>query len=411
MKTGLVAFSGGLDTSFLVPFARETYGLDRVVTCAVDTGGFDDTERDRIAARSKEVGADAHVLVDAGQDYYEQIIKYLIYGNVSRDGYPLCVGAERLIQAQKCLEVARKHEVDVFFHGSTGAGNDQFRFDVAAQVLGQAGASGSNKSIDCIAPVREHGITRAQSTAFLEKRKIAVPSRNTDYSYNVGLWGVSIGGKETLVSDGLIGEDVWHSHPRAGAKPCSITLGFEEGELTSLTGPSGQTSGPVSIIRKLTEIGNAYGIGRHYHVGTSIPGKKGRLSYESPAADIVYEAHRTLEKHVLTQAQITAKKPLAEEMGRLIHEAKIFEPLLEDIQRFLRSTQRRVTGVATIHLTPGRIEAVTVESPYDLLGAAGATYGEMADAYTGEDAAGAARLHGFEQALYASLEPNQKKTD
>lgn len=408
MKTGLIAFSGGLDTSFLVPFAREEYGMDRIITCAVDTGGFDDAEKARIAARSKEVGADEHVLIEAAQDYYEQIIKFLIYGNVSRDGYPLCVGAERLVQAQKCLEVARAKNADAFFHGSTGAGNDQYRFDVAAQVLGRGSADGRNKAIQCIAPVREHGITRDRSTKFLKDHGIEVHAKNTNYSYNVGLWGVSIGGKETLTSEGLIPNNVWYSQPDAAAAPTTIEIAFKQGELSGLKASGETFIDPVTIIRRLTEIGNAYGLGRHYHVGTSIPGKKGRLAYESPAADLIYEAHRTLEKHVLTQAQISAKKPLAEDLGRLIHEAKVFEPLLEDIKAFLKSSQFRVTGTATVHIGGGRIAAVTIESPFDLLGAAGATYGEMADAYTGEDAAGAAKLHGFEQALYASLDKGGK---
>lgn len=408
MKTGLIAFSGGLDTSFLVPFARKEYGMDRIVTCAVDTGGFDDAEKARIAARSKEVGADDHVLIEAAPDYYDQIIKFLTYGNVSRDGYPLCVGAERLVQAQKCLEVARAKNADAFFHGSTGAGNDQYRFDVAAQVLGQGSGDGRNKAIECIAPVREHGITREFSTKFLKDHGIEVHAKNTNYSYNVGLWGVSIGGKETLTSEGLIPDEVWYSQPDAAATPTTIEISFAQGELTGLKVGGETLSDPVAIIRRLTEIGNAHGLGRHYHVGTSIPGKKGRLAYESPAADLIYEAHRTLEKHVLTQAQIGAKKPLAEEMGRLIHEAKVFEPLLKDIKAFLKSSQARVTGTATVHVTPGRIAAVTIQSPFDLLGAAGATYGEMADAYTGEDAAGAAKLHGFEQTLYASLDKGSK---
>jgi len=408
VTTGLIAFSGGLDTSFLVPFAREQYGIDRVITCAVNTGGFDEAEKQKIAERSKEVGADEHVLIEAADDYYHQIIKYLVFGNVSRDGYPLCVGAERVIQAQKCLEIARAKDADTFFHGSTGAGNDQFRFDVVAQVLGQASGDGT-KQVDCIAPVREHGITREKSTAFLKERGIAVAAKSTNYSYNVGLWGVSIGGKETLLSSGLIPDDVWYSQPQENAMPHSIEITFDKGEMKMLTTSDGSVEGPVNIIRKLTELGNAFGIGRHYHVGTSVPGKKGRLAYESPAADIIYEAHRTLEKHVLTQAQIGAKKPLAEELGRLVHEALLFEPLLEDIKSFLESTQRRVTGVATAHLARGRIDAVTVESPYDLLSAAGATYGEAADAYTGDDAAGATKLHGFEQALYTSREKPSKR--
>ena len=413
MKTGVVAFSGGLDTSFLVPFARDQYGVERIITCAVDTGGFDAKEKARIAARSKEVGADGHVLVEASRAYYAQILRYLIFGNVTRDGYPLCVGAERLIQAHECLLVAKENGADAFFHGSTGAGNDQYRFDVAAQVLGQASGKGAgdNASIQCVAPVREHGITRERSTAFLKERGVEVQAKNTNYSYNVGLWGVSIGGKETLTSEGLIPDDVWYSQPDPAATSATIKISFEKGELVALSAKERSLTDPVEIIRELTKIGNAFGLGRHYHVGTSVPGKKGRLAYESPAADLIYAAHSTLEKHVLTQSQIAAKKPLAEEFGRLIHEAKVFEPLLQDIKAFLESSQSRVTGTSTLHLAPGRITAVTAKTPFDLLGAGGAVYGETAEAYSGVDAAGAARLHGFEQALYASLAPDDGGDD
>jgi len=230
-----------------------------------------------------------------------------------------------------------------------------------------------------------------------------VPAKATDYSYNPGLWGVSIGGKETLRSDGLLPDEAWYGKPREDLSKLELKLAFSAGEMTRLEVGGESISAPVAIIQRLTEIGNALGIGRHYHVGTSVPGKKGRLAYESPAADIIYEAHRTLEKVVLSQAQITGKKPLAEAFGTLIHEAKMFDPYVDDLKAFLTSTQRRVTGVCHIRLVKNAIAAVTVSSPNDLLNYRGSVYGEVSSAYSGADAAGAARLHGYEQQLYRSM--------
>jgi argininosuccinate synthase len=396
MKTALIAFSGGLDTSFLVRYCREKYAVDRVVTCTVNTGGFSPDDAAVIEARSKELGADAHIYREGAATYYETILKYLIFGNVSRDGYPLCVSSERLIIAAECLDACREIKADLFIHGSTGAGNDQYRFDVAAQVLGQG-------RVECRAPIREFGITRARATEYLTAQGIAVPARTTEYSYNPGLWGVSIGGKETLRSDGLIPESVWYSHPDNKLEEILCQLSFQQGELARLVVANESITNPIAIIQRLTQLGNSMRIGRHYHVGTSIPGKKGRLAYESPAADIIYEAHRTLEKSVLSQAQITGKKPLAEAFGTLIHEAKMFDPYVDDLKTFLGSTQRRVTGTCAVRLVRNAIASVIVTSDFDLLAARGSTYGEISSAYSGADAAGSALLHGYEQYLYRSI--------
>ncbi|MDR3450183.1 MAG: argininosuccinate synthase [Alphaproteobacteria bacterium] len=400
MTKAVIAFSGGLDTSFLVPYCREVYGVTEVVTCTVNTGGFSDADAAAIAARSKEVGADKHVYIDAADSYYQQIIKFLIYGNVSRDGYPLCVSSERLIIAQEALKICAEVKADMFIHGSTGAGNDQYRFDVAAQVLG-------NGKIKCKAPVREFNISRQFSTDYLRQRGVTVTEKTTAYSYNPGLWGVSIGGKETLVSDGLVPDAAWFSQPDPDARAKTLAITFEKGELVKLDDAGAVTTGAAAIIRRLAEIGNAFGIGRHYHVGTSVPGKKGRLAYESPAADIAYEAHRTLEKLVLSQAQISGKKIFAESFGQLVHEAKMFDPYLTDIKAFLVSTQRRVTGICRVDLAPGYIKSVTAQSPFDLLAIKGSVYGEVSSAYSGADAAGSALLHGYEQRLYHSLDTKE----
>lgn len=395
-ETAIVAFSGGLDTSFLVPFSRDKYGFKKIITVTVNTGGFDADDEARIAARSKEVGADEHLFLDGREEFYQSIIKFLIFGNVTRDGYPLSVGAERLVQGKKVLEICREKGASAVLHGSTGAGNDQYRFDLVAYVLG-------GKGIKSYAPVREFNFSREYTSGYLRERNVDVPEKSTSYSYNVGLWGVSIGGKETHSSTGRIPEEAWYSKNDPEVKPLTISLEFTKGELSGLKNGGTSISNPVEIIAELARLGSRYGIGRHYHVGTSIPGKKGRLAYESPAADIIYEAHRTLEKITLTQAQIQAKRFLSDEFGRLIHEAKFFDPYLEDLKAFLSSSQRRATGTCNVELLPGRVGAVTADSPYNLLAAKGAVYGEVSDYYDGRDAEGACKLNAFEQYLYRSF--------
>jgi argininosuccinate synthase len=382
----------------LVPYMREQYALDKVITCVVDTGGMDAAEKEKVAARSAEVKADEHIYVDASDAFYEEIIKFLIFGNVTRDGYPLCVGAERLIQARETIALAKTRGIPLVANGCTGAGNDQYRFDLVAHVIGEGIAS--------IAPVREHNIKREFSQQFLRDRGISV-SEKAKYSYNAGLWGVSIGGDETHRASGLIPESAWYSPINTELSEAKLIIRFEQGEPVALNSAQGKVEGPLAVIRAVAEIGSALGIGRHYHVGTSIPGKKGRIAYESPAADILYEAHRTLEKHTLTQGQIFAKQTLANEFGRLIHEAKFFDPLLEDIRAFLSSTQTRVSGTCTVYLKPRVIDAVTVQADYDLLEGAGSVYGEFVDFYDPRDAEGSAKLYAYEQYLFHHTSPTE----
>ncbi len=397
-KTAIVAFSGGLDTSMLVPYMRKHYGVEKVISCVVDTGGMDEAEKQHVAARSNEVGADQHIYIDASAAFYDEIIKFLIFGNVSRDGYPLCVGAERLIQAREVIAAAKKKGISLVANGCTGAGNDQYRFDLAVYVMAE-----ESKPIQSVAPVREHNITREFSQNFLKEHGISVPEKS-QYSYNVGLWGLSIGGKETHTSTDLIPEHAWYSKIDENLKNATVEITFEQGEPVKLYYNNKSIEGALEVIRELAKIGGKMGIGRHYHVGTSLPGKKGRIAYESPAADIIYEAHRTLEKHTLTQAQIFHKQGIANEFGRLIHEAKFFDPLLESLQAYLASSQKRVSGVCKINLKPGQVASVTVDSPFDMLGAGGSVYGETADFYSPQDAEGSAKIHAYEQVIYHSLE-------
>lgn len=405
-QKAIVAFSGGLDTSMLVPYMKHKYGVNDVVTCTVDTGGLSEAEITTITARAKEVGSGEHIHIDASNDFYNEIIKYLIFGNVSRDGYPLCVGAERLIQAREVVKVARQKNIETVVNGSTGAGNDQYRFDLVAYVLGQGDASKGQSPIKTLAPVRDDGIKREFSQQFLKDRNISVSAKTT-YSYNVGLWGVSIGGKETHTADGLLPEDAWYSQIDNSVTSKTVEIDFTEGQPTQMRVDGTIINGAVPIIKQLAIIAGQMGIGRHYHVGTSIPGKKGRVAYESPAADVLYEAHTTLEKLTLTQEQIFFKKSVATEFGRLIHEAKFFDPLIDDLRAFLDSSQKRVSGTCTVHLKQGRIDAVTVKTPYDLLSAAGSVYGEYADFYSAPDALGSCKINAYEQVIYHGV---KKKT-
>ncbi len=401
-KKAIVAFSGGLDTSMLVPYMKDKYGMEEIITCVVDTGGMSDAEIKAVAERSKEVGADEHIYVNASQAFYDEIIKYLIFGNVSRDGYPLCVGSERLIQARETVKKAREKKIETLVHGSTGAGNDQYRFDLVAYVLGQADAKDGLPGIKIVAPIRGDAIKREFSQNYLKERSISV-SDKTAYSYNAGLWGVSIGGKETHTAGGLVPEEAWYSKINSTISGKIIEIEFDKGEPVVLRRDGVETRGPLEIIRAIATLASDLGIGRHYHVGTSVPGKKGRLAYESPAADVLYEAHSTLEKLTLTQQQIFFKKQVATEFGRLIHEAKFFDPLIDDLRAYLQSSQKRVSGTCTVYLKPGRIEAVTVETPYDLLSAAGSLYGEYADFYSAQDAVGSSKINAYEQVIYHGI--------
>ena len=394
-ETAVVAFSGGLDTSFMIPFVKEKYGFKKVITCTVNTGGFSKDEEEKIASRSKEIKADEHFFIDAKKEYYDEVLKYLIYGNTTRDGYPLCVGAERIIQGKVALEVCKKVSAKFLVNGSTGAGNDQYRWDLIVAVLGDDKITG-------LTPVREFQFSREYETKYLQDLGISVQSKNTSYSYNAGMWGVSIGGKETHISTEILPEEAWYSHPDTSKQEIKLQINFKNGEPISCSASSGESAkNPVDVILLLASLGNSLGIGRGYHIGTSIPGKKGRIGFEAPAAEILYSAHKTLEKITLSQHQIHFKNVIANEYGKLLHEAKFFDPCFEDLKAYLISSQAKVTGECTVYLKPFRIEAVTADSPHNLLHLKGATYGESASAWSGAEAEGACKIAGYEQLMLA----------
>ena len=381
----LLAFSGGLDTSFCVPWLTETYGRP-VVTLTVDTGGIDAAAARVLEQRSVALGAVGHHLVDARRDYFDQVIRYLVMGNVRRGGlYPLCVGAERVLQAQTVAQWARRLGTDVVAHGSTAAGNDQVRFEVALRTLAPG--------LEILAPVRDRAFKRPEQLEYLQSRGLPVPPFGAAYSVNRGLWGTTIGGKETLTSDGCIPDEAWvttrdaFTHPQP---PERHVLGFECGVPCSL---DGERLDPVALIERVESLGARYGIGRGIHLGDTIIGFKGRVAFEAPAAEIILTAHRELEKLVLSARQARMKDTLAAPYGDLVHEGQHLDPVCRDIEAFLVSTQQRVTGEVHLLLRPGSVFVEGTSSPWSLMKASRGAYGESAGEWT------AAEAHGFSKML------------
>jgi len=380
----LLAFSGGLDTSFCVPWLKETYGRP-VITVTVDTGGIDAAAARTLEARARELGAVEHLLVPAKAQYFERVLQYLLMGNARRGQlYPLCVGAERVLQAQTIAEMARKLGSSSVAHGCTAAGNDQVRFEVALRTLAPG--------LEILAPVRDRAFKRPEQLAFLEERKLPVPPYGAAYSVNRGLWGVTIGGKETLTSDGSIPDSAWvltrdaFSNPRT---PERHTIGFERGVPCALDGVA---LNPVTLIEKLETLAAPFGIGRGIHLGDTVIGTKGRVAFEAPAAEVLLTAHRELEKLVLTGRQARIKELVAAPYGDLVHEGHHLDPVCRDIEALLVSSQRRVSGEVRVLFRPGSLFVEGVTSPWSLMAASKGVYGESAGEWTPADALGYSKM-------------------
>ncbi len=385
----VLAFSGGLDTTFCAAWLREQ-GYD-VHTVAVQTGGFDADELATVAARSKAAGAVAHRVIDARQRVFDETLRYLIFANAQRgDVYPLCVSAERLAQASACVTAARDAGAAAIAHGSTGAGNDQVRFDVAFASLAP--------DLDVMAPVRALAYSRRQSTDWLAQRGIHVPARTSRYSVNRGLWGATIGGGETHASDGVLPDDAYvltAPHDRRPRTPETVRVEFARGVPSAL---DGAPLGPVELIESLNDRAGRHGVGRGVHVGDTILGIKGRVAFEAPAAAVLLAAHRELEKLVLSRGQQFWKRTLGELYAALVHEARWFDPLARDLEAFLESSQRDVTGSVRVQLRDGQATVLGATSPRSLLGAGG-SYGEGSSSWTGAEAAAFCRLYGLPDRL------------
>jgi argininosuccinate synthase len=380
----LLAFSGGLDTSFCVPWLKDTYQRP-VITVTVDTGGIDAAAAANLARRAAELGAIEHHLIDARGAYFDQVLKFLIMGNIRRGGlYPLCVGAERVLQAQTIAQMALTLRTTMVAHGCTAAGNDQVRFEVALRTLAP--------DLEIIAPVRDRAFKRPEQLKYLEEHKLPIPPFGGAYSVNRGLWGVTIGGKETLTSNGSIPEDAWVLSKEAFSKPRAQerhTIGFEGGIPVSLNGVK---QSPVSIIEQLEALAGPFGIGRGIHLGDTVIGTKGRVAFEAPAADVLLTAHRELEKLVLTGKQARIKESVAQPHGDLVHEGQHLDPVCRDIEALLTSSQTRVSGEVTVLFRPGSIFVEGVTSPYSLMAASKGVYGEAAGEWTPTDALGYSKM-------------------
>lgn len=380
----LLAFSGGLDTSFLVPWLSANY--DRpIITVTVDTGGIDADAAKVLAERARALGAKDHIQIDARKAYFDQVIKYLVIGNVKRGQmYPLCVGAERVMQAQTIAEYARKLGTKVVAHGCTAAGNDQVRFEVALRTLAP--------ELTILAPVRDQAFKRPEQLQYLEERKLPIPPYGAAYSVNRGLWGVTIGGKETLTSDGSIPEHAWVLSKDAFTKPQpaeSHTIGFEQGVPVSLDGERLDT---VTLIERVEAIGAKFGVGRGIHLGDTIIGTKGRVAFEAPAAEVLINAHRELEKLVMTGRQQRIKEMLAGPYGDLVHEGQHLDPVCRDIEALFLASQARVTGEVKVLYRPGTAFVEGVTSPFSIMAASKGVYGEAAGEWTAADALGFSKM-------------------
>jgi argininosuccinate synthase len=383
-KPILLAFSGGLDTSFCVPWLMDVYKR-QVITVTVDTGGIDAAAARSLEQRSAELGAVEHHLIDARAAYFDQVLKFLIMGNIRRGGlYPLCVGAERVLQAQTIAQMALTLKTTMVAHGCTAAGNDQVRFEVALRTLAP--------DLEIIAPVRDRAFKRPEQLKYLEEHKLPIPPFGAAYSVNRGLWGVTIGGKETLTSGGSIPEDAWVLSKEAFSKPKAPerhTIGFTAGIPVSL---DGEVRSPVSIIERLEALAGPFGIGRGIHLGDTVIGTKGRVAFEAPAADVLLTAHRELEKLVLTGKQTRLKDTVAQPYGDWVHEGQHLDPVCRDIEALLASSQVRVTGEVKVLFRPGSAFIEGVTSPYSLMAASKGVYGEAAGEWTPADALGYSKM-------------------
>ena len=399
-KRVVLGFSGGLDTTFCVKYLTEDQGHE-VHTVTVNTGGFSTAELAEIEKRAQELGVATHTAIEATGSYYRRIIRYLIFGNILKNQtYPLSVSAERLSQAIHLVEHARKIEATAIAHGSTGAGNDQVRFDMIVQTL--------MPEAELITPIRALSLTREQEVEYLKGKGITYAFEKAQYSINKGLWGTSIGGAETLKSMGDFPEEVWPTQ-RSRTEPREVTLSFKEGELSAVDGKGYEN--PVDAIQELNRMGSEYAIGRDIHVGDTIIGIKGRVAFEAPAAMMVIKAHHALEKHVLTKWQLQWKETLSSFYGNWLHEGQILDPVMRDIESFLESSQERVTGTVRLRLHPYRFTVVGVESPYDLMQSAFGSYGEVNAAWSGDDVKGFTKLFGLQTAIYHQTNGDSARAD
>jgi argininosuccinate synthase len=388
-KKVVLGFSGGLDTTYCVKYLSEDKGYE-VHSVIVNTGGFSEEELNKIEAHAYKLGVKSHTSVKAVKGYYDRIIKYLIFGNCLKNNtYPLSVSAERLSQALHIAEHAQKLKADAVAHGSTGAGNDQVRFDMIFHIM--------IPGVEIITPIRDLKLSREEEIAYLKGKGVEMNFEKAMYSINKGLWGTSVGGKETLSSKGMLPEEAWPTQvTKTGSE--EIKLGFDKGELKSVNDQFFTHS--ADAIQYLQDIAGPYGVGRDIHVGDTIIGIKGRVGFEAAAPMVILKAHHALEKHVLTKWQLQWKDQLAQFYGNWLHEGQILDPVMRDIEAFLQSSQQNVTGDVFVQLMPYRFQVTGIESKYDLMNSKFGKYGEMNTGFTGDDVRGFSKIFGNQTSIY-----------
>ena len=393
----LLAFSGGLDTTFCAVYLAREKNME-VHSAIVNTGGFSRKELRKVEEHAATLGIVSHAVLDAKDDYYNRCLRYMIFGNVLRNrNYPLSVSSERTFQAIALVNHARENGYKYIAHGSTAAGNDQVRFDLVIQVLAP--------EIGIITPIRDLQISREDEIGYLKKAGVEISLDRVKYSINQGIWGTSVGGMETLTSSGeLPGEAYPTPLEREGTE--TVTLQFERGEPVGLNGKRDE---PLTVIRELEKTAAPWAVGRDVHVGDTIIGIKGRVGFEAAAARIIIDAHLALEKHVLTRWQLHWKEQVGQWYGMFVHEAQYLEPVMRDLERFLDSSQKNVTGSVTVRLRPYSHNVTGVESPHDLMSASFATYGEMNREWTAEEVNGFTRILGNQQRIWYAVNDTEGK--
>jgi len=385
----VVGFSGGLDTSFCVKYLTIEKGYE-VHSVVVNTGGFTDEECQQIEAHAYKLGVKSHTTVDAIKSYYDKIIRFLIYGNVLKNNtYPLSVSAERLSQALFVAEHVKKLNAEAVVHGSTGAGNDQVRFDMVFNIM--------IPGVEIITPIRDMKLSREVEIEYLKGKDVAMNFEKSMYSINKGLWGTSVGGRETLNSKGMLPEIAWPTQMTATENK-SLELEFYKGELIGVDGE--KFSHPSEAIQKVQAIAGSFAIGRDIHVGDTIIGIKGRVGFEAAGPMVILKAHHALEKNVLTKWQLNWKDQLALFYGNWLHEGQVLDPVMRDIEAFLTNSQENVTGKVFVELMPYRFQVIGIESEYDLMSSKFGKYGEMNNGWSGEDVRGFTKIFGNQTMIY-----------
>ncbi|MGB5665642.1 MAG: argininosuccinate synthase domain-containing protein [Maribacter sp.] len=376
MKKLVLAYSGGLDTSYCAKYLSKEKGFE-VHAVSVNTGGFSEVEISNIRTKALELGATSYTSIDAVQTFYDKVVKYLIFGNVLKNNtYPLSVSAERIVQALEIVNHAKKVGAKYIAHGSTGAGNDQVRFDMIFQIIAP--------EIEIITPIRDNKLSREVEIAYLKKNGVDYPWEKAKYSINKGLWGTSVGGEETLTSNLPLPDSAYPSQLQK-KNPTDVKLTFKKGELVAI---DGEKDSPVANIGKLNALASKYAIGRDIHVGDTIIGIKGRVGFEAPAPLIIIKAHHLLEKHTLSKWQQFQKEQQGNFYGMLLHEGNYLDEVMRNIEVFLADTQKNVSGDVFLSLYPFQFRLNGISSKHDLMNASFGSYGEMHKGWTADDAKG-----------------------